>query len=185
MTQFFDVGAQVGLWSYTIRYAQANLDGISERTAADSSVRQSLALFGIGRFVGAWLMGTGRAAAAAGRLRGHCNGARDDGGAGRRHAGAVGAGGDELLHVDRIPDDLRARHGRVGPLARGRLADRDGDHRRCGADRGDGRGSDAAGINAAMLVAAAAAFVAVLLFALAMRRTLDRYSPTPRRPCIR
>ncbi|MBJ6121098.1 L-fucose:H+ symporter permease [Sphingomonas mollis] len=56
VAQFFYVGAQVGLWSYTIRYAQANVPGMIERTAADY-LFASLLLFGIGRFAGAFLMG--------------------------------------------------------------------------------------------------------------------------------
>lgn len=54
VTQFFYVGAQVGLWSYTIRYAQANA-GLSERGGADA-LFVSLVLFAIGRFAGAALM---------------------------------------------------------------------------------------------------------------------------------
>lgn len=56
VAQFFYVGAQVGLWSYTIRYAQYNVAGMIERTAADY-LFASLLLFGIGRFVGTALMG--------------------------------------------------------------------------------------------------------------------------------
>jgi FHS family L-fucose permease-like MFS transporter len=54
VTQFFYVGAQVGLWSYTIRYAQGNL-GMSERDGADA-LFVSLILFSAGRFVGTALM---------------------------------------------------------------------------------------------------------------------------------
>jgi FHS family L-fucose permease-like MFS transporter len=54
VTQFFYVGAQVGLWSYTIRYAQANA-GLGERAGADA-LFVSLVLFATGRFVGAGLM---------------------------------------------------------------------------------------------------------------------------------
>ena len=56
MAQFFYVGAQVGIWSYTIRYAQANVPGIGERAAADY-LFASLVLFGVGRVVGTALMG--------------------------------------------------------------------------------------------------------------------------------
>jgi FHS family L-fucose permease-like MFS transporter len=56
ITQFFYVGAQVGMWSYTIRYAQANVPGMVEHDAADY-LFASLVLFGIGRFVGTALMG--------------------------------------------------------------------------------------------------------------------------------
>lgn len=55
VAQFFYVGAQVGLWSYTIRYAQANVPGIGERGGADA-LFVSLILFSLGRFVGAALM---------------------------------------------------------------------------------------------------------------------------------
>ncbi len=56
VTQFFYVGAQVGIWSYTIRYAQANVPGMTEHDAADY-LFASLVLFGIGRFAGTALMG--------------------------------------------------------------------------------------------------------------------------------
>ncbi|WP_294333252.1 L-fucose:H+ symporter permease [uncultured Sphingomonas sp.] len=56
VAQFFYVGAQVGLWSYTIRYAQVNLPGLTEQGAADY-LFASLVLFGVGRFVGAALLG--------------------------------------------------------------------------------------------------------------------------------
>lgn len=54
IAQFFYVGAQVGLWSYTIRYAQANA-GMGERAGADA-LFVSLVLFAGGRFVGTALM---------------------------------------------------------------------------------------------------------------------------------
>ncbi|KQU49779.1 fucose permease [Sphingomonas sp. Leaf339] len=54
VAQFFYVGAQVGLWSYTIRYAQGNL-GVSERGGADA-LFASLILFSVGRFAGTALM---------------------------------------------------------------------------------------------------------------------------------
>ncbi len=54
VAQFFYVGAQVGLWSYTIRYAQANA-GMGERGGADA-LFVSLVLFAAGRFVGTALM---------------------------------------------------------------------------------------------------------------------------------
>ncbi|MEG3125475.1 L-fucose:H+ symporter permease [Sphingomonas sp. GB1N7] len=56
IAQFFYVGAQVGVWSYTIRYAQAAMPGLAEHAAADY-LFVSLVLFGIGRFAGAALMG--------------------------------------------------------------------------------------------------------------------------------
>ena len=53
-TQFFYVGAQVGVWSYVIRYAQRET-GVLERTAADY-LFLSLVAFTIGRFAGSALM---------------------------------------------------------------------------------------------------------------------------------
>lgn len=55
VAQFFYVGAQVGMWSFTIRYAQANLPGLAERAAADM-LFFSLLLFAAGRFIGTALM---------------------------------------------------------------------------------------------------------------------------------
>ncbi|MBB4609163.1 L-fucose:H+ symporter permease [Sphingomonas yabuuchiae] len=55
VAQFFYVGAQVGVWSYTIRYAQANV-GLNERGGADA-LFVSLVLFAAGRFLGSALMG--------------------------------------------------------------------------------------------------------------------------------
>jgi FHS family L-fucose permease-like MFS transporter len=55
VAQFFYVGAQVGIWSYLIRYAQGTLQGTRETTAADYLI-VSLVLFTIGRFAGAALM---------------------------------------------------------------------------------------------------------------------------------
>lgn len=63
--QFFYVGAQIGIWSYTIRYAMQELDletvarGIEGRTAEDLGSTYyiaSLVLFLIFRFVCTWLM---------------------------------------------------------------------------------------------------------------------------------
>jgi FHS family L-fucose permease-like MFS transporter len=54
--QFFYVGAQVGIWSYLIRYAQVAVPGTGERQAA-GWLTLSLALFMAGRFAGAALMG--------------------------------------------------------------------------------------------------------------------------------
>jgi len=54
VAQFFYVGAQVGIWSYTIRYAQAEI-GITDKAAADY-VFAALVLFAIGRFFGTALM---------------------------------------------------------------------------------------------------------------------------------
>ncbi len=55
LAQFFYVGAQVGMWSFTIRYAQANVPGIGEKAAADM-LFASLVLFAVGRFAGTALM---------------------------------------------------------------------------------------------------------------------------------
>ncbi|MGH8198935.1 MAG: L-fucose:H+ symporter permease [Steroidobacteraceae bacterium] len=53
--QFFYVGAQVGVWSYLIRYAEGTVPGTSDRHAADFLI-VSLVLFMLGRFAGAALM---------------------------------------------------------------------------------------------------------------------------------
>lgn len=54
VAQFFYVGAQVGLWSFTIRYAQAEI-GITDKAAA-TYVLASLALFWAGRVIGTALL---------------------------------------------------------------------------------------------------------------------------------
>lgn len=53
--QFFYVGAQVGVWSYTIRYVQSSMPGTSAHAAA-SFILAALACFMAGRFVGTALM---------------------------------------------------------------------------------------------------------------------------------
>jgi FHS family L-fucose permease-like MFS transporter len=55
IAQFFYVGAQVGVWSYLIRYTQHNLPGTTERSAAQY-LTMSLVLFMLGRFIGTALM---------------------------------------------------------------------------------------------------------------------------------
>jgi FHS family L-fucose permease-like MFS transporter len=45
----------VGMWSFTIRYAQANVAGMDERAAADA-LFVSLLLFAAGRFAGTAMM---------------------------------------------------------------------------------------------------------------------------------
>ena len=55
VAQFFYVGAQVGIWSFLIRYTQAELPGTGEKWAAQA-ITISLVLLFIGRFVGAALM---------------------------------------------------------------------------------------------------------------------------------
>jgi MFS transporter, FHS family, L-fucose permease len=55
IAQFFYVGAQVGTWSYMIRYAQGTIPGTADTRAADYLV-YSLILFMVGRFAGAALM---------------------------------------------------------------------------------------------------------------------------------
>ncbi len=54
VAQFFYVGAQVGLWSYTIRYAQAEIH-ITDKDASLYTIA-SLILFAAGRFIGTGLM---------------------------------------------------------------------------------------------------------------------------------
>jgi FHS family L-fucose permease-like MFS transporter len=54
VAQFFYVGAQVGVWSYTIRYAQSEI-GITDKAAA-SYVIAALILFAVGRFIGTALL---------------------------------------------------------------------------------------------------------------------------------
>jgi FHS family L-fucose permease-like MFS transporter len=54
--QFCYVGAQVGVWSFTIRYVQAEMPGTPEHTAADLLI-VALVLFMAGRFIGTALMG--------------------------------------------------------------------------------------------------------------------------------
>jgi FHS family L-fucose permease-like MFS transporter len=55
VAQFFYVGAQVGVWSYLIRYAEGTIPGTADRRAADYLI-VSLVLFMLGRFAGAALM---------------------------------------------------------------------------------------------------------------------------------
>jgi FHS family L-fucose permease-like MFS transporter len=54
--QFFYVGAQVGVWSFLIRYTEVAAPGTPDRTAA-LYLTLSLVLFMVGRFAGALLMG--------------------------------------------------------------------------------------------------------------------------------
>jgi FHS family L-fucose permease-like MFS transporter len=56
VAQFFYVAAQVGCWSFMIRYAQQAVPGMSDRAAADV-LFWSLVGFTIGRFAGTALMG--------------------------------------------------------------------------------------------------------------------------------
>jgi len=53
--QFFYVGAQVGIWSYLIRYAEGTIPGTTDRSAANYLI-VSLVLFMLGRFAGTALM---------------------------------------------------------------------------------------------------------------------------------
>lgn len=55
VAQFFYVGAQVGIWSYLIRYSQDVMPGMSEKTAA-GYLTFSLAIFMCGRFLGVALL---------------------------------------------------------------------------------------------------------------------------------
>ncbi|GBQ10229.1 L-fucose:H+ symporter permease [Swaminathania salitolerans] len=54
IAQFFYVGAQIGVWSYTIRYAEVNAH-MTEAAGADALLA-SLVLFAFGRFCGTSLM---------------------------------------------------------------------------------------------------------------------------------
>jgi MFS transporter, FHS family, L-fucose permease len=56
VAQFFYVGAQSSIWSFTIRYTQHARDGVSEQAASDVLLL-SIIFFMVGRFVGTWLMG--------------------------------------------------------------------------------------------------------------------------------
>lgn len=56
LAQFFYVGAQVGVWSYMIRYAQHEVPGLGEKAAA-AYLTWSLVGFMVGRFLGAMAMG--------------------------------------------------------------------------------------------------------------------------------
>ena len=60
--QFAYVGAQVGVWSFLIRYTQHNFPGTTEKSAADF-LFWTLVLFFAGRFVGTMLMSKFRPAA--------------------------------------------------------------------------------------------------------------------------
>ncbi|MCW3848875.1 L-fucose:H+ symporter permease [Sphingomonas sp. LB-2] len=55
VAQFFYVGAQVGVWSFLIRYTQAELPGTGEKWAAQA-ITISLVLLFVGRFLGAAAM---------------------------------------------------------------------------------------------------------------------------------
>ena len=55
LTQFAYVGAQVGIWSFVIRYAQVEVPGTPEKTAADY-LTYTLIAFLVGRFVGTAIM---------------------------------------------------------------------------------------------------------------------------------
>ena len=55
LAQFAYVGAQVGVWSFVIRYSQFNTPGMAEYAAADN-LRNTLILFFAGRFIGTLLM---------------------------------------------------------------------------------------------------------------------------------
>jgi FHS family L-fucose permease-like MFS transporter len=55
LSQFFYVGAQVGVWSYTIRYVQTSMPGTTHREAANFLTAE-LVCFMLGRFAGAALM---------------------------------------------------------------------------------------------------------------------------------
>jgi FHS family L-fucose permease-like MFS transporter len=56
VAQFFYVGAQVGVWSFLIRYCEVAVPGTAERAAADY-LTLSLVVFMAGRFAGTAMMG--------------------------------------------------------------------------------------------------------------------------------
>ncbi|HET7086971.1 MAG TPA: L-fucose:H+ symporter permease [Rhizomicrobium sp.] len=56
VTQFFYVGAQVGIWSFLIRYAEDAVPATSDKTAA-TYLTAALVAFMVGRFAGTALMG--------------------------------------------------------------------------------------------------------------------------------
>lgn len=62
LAQFAYVGAQVGVWSFVIRYTQFNTPGTAEKVAADNLII-TLTLFFAGRFIGTLLMSRFRPAA--------------------------------------------------------------------------------------------------------------------------
>ncbi len=62
LAQFAYVGAQVGVWSFVIRYTQFNAPGTAEKLAANNLLI-TLSLFFAGRFVGTLLMSKFRPAA--------------------------------------------------------------------------------------------------------------------------
>jgi MFS transporter, FHS family, L-fucose permease len=62
IAQFAYVGAQVGVWSFVIRYTQFNAPGTAEKLAANNLLI-TLTLFFAGRFVGTMLMSKFRPAA--------------------------------------------------------------------------------------------------------------------------
>jgi FHS family L-fucose permease-like MFS transporter len=55
LAQFFYVGAQVAIFSYMIRYAQATMPGMADKSAANF-ITAGLLCFMVGRFAGAGLM---------------------------------------------------------------------------------------------------------------------------------
>jgi len=62
LAQFAYVGAQVGVWSFVIRYTQFNTPGTAEKVAANNLII-TLTLFFAGRFIGTLLMSKIRPAA--------------------------------------------------------------------------------------------------------------------------
>ena len=54
LAQFAYVGAQVGVWSFVIRYTQFNTPGTAEKVAANNLII-TLSLFFAGRFIGTLL----------------------------------------------------------------------------------------------------------------------------------
>ncbi|MGH1558651.1 hypothetical protein ACRAWD_15110 [Caulobacter segnis] len=111
LAQFFYVGAQVGVWSYMIRYAQDQVPGMGEKTAA-AYLSWSLVGFMAGRFTGTALMSRvdpSRLMATFAAINvGLTLVAVTVGG----HLGLLALASDQLLHVDHVPDHLRQLAGR-------------------------------------------------------------------------
>ena len=110
--QFFNVAAQVCVWSFTIQYA---LDVVGVPTEhAGWYLQASLLLFLVSRFVMTWLLGhlpADAAAVPAGRARRR---PLADRGVLREHGRPDRRGGDLAVAVADVPDDLRGRAARAG-----------------------------------------------------------------------
>ena len=113
VAQFFYVGAQVGIWSFLIRYIQDGLPGTPEKSAA-VYLTASLVLFMVGRFVGTALLRylpPARLLAIFALINlALCSIAV----ATPHSIGVYRAGGQQYFHVGHVPDHLRAGPGRIG-----------------------------------------------------------------------